>query len=251
VAGHSAAENDRMKGDPQRRIWLLIPLALGLSALYLFARPWLDLGSLAQQEQALRTYQQRHPWLVYLAAAAIYVSVTGFSLPGAAGLTLLYGWYFGFLPAVVLVSLSATAGATLAFLMSRYLFRDLVISRYRERLRTIDEHLRRDGAWYLFTLRLIPAVPFFLVNLLMGLTQLPTFTFWWVSQLGMLPGTAAYVYAGASVPSLEALAADGIRAAFSAQQLGQLVLAFGILGLMPWLLRLWFGPTRGVTPRDV
>lgn len=171
----------------------------------------LSLSSLAQKEKELRAFQQEHPILVYAIAFGIYVAVTGLSLPGAAGLTLVYGWYFGLWQGVVLVSLASTSGATVAFLLSRYLFRDSIQSRFGDRLAAFNQALEREGAFYLFTLRLIPAVPFFVINVVMGLTPLRTRTFWWISQLGMFPGTCVYVYAGSVVPNLQQLADKGPR----------------------------------------
>jgi len=148
-------------------------------------------------------------------------------------LSLVYGWYFGFVPALVLVSFASTAGATVAFLTSRYLLRDSVHSKFGARLNSFNAHLEAEGAFYLFTLRLIPLVPFFVINLVMGLTPVKARTYWWVSQLGMLPGTAVYVYAGSRVPNLIELAEKGAAAVFSASQLLQLGIAFGLLGLFP------------------
>ncbi|MCG8651328.1 MAG: TVP38/TMEM64 family protein [Pirellulales bacterium] len=203
----------------------------------------LSLQSLAQREAELRAFQQDNPYLVYGIAFAVYVLVTGLSLPGAAALTLVYGWYFGFWRTVVLVSFASTTGATMAFLMSRYLLRDSVQAKFGGRLKAFNEQLERDGAFYLFTLRLIPAVPFFVINLVMGLTPLRMTTFWWISQLGMLPGTVVYVYAGSRVPNLTVLAEDGAAAVFSTWQLTQIAIAFGLLGIFPllirWLLNLW------------
>ncbi|MGE0608496.1 MAG: TVP38/TMEM64 family protein [Pirellulales bacterium] len=197
----------------------------------------LSLAHLAQRESQLREFQQQHPWLVYGAAFLAYVAVTGLSLPGATVLTLLYGWYFGFLPGMVVVSFSSTAGATLAFLLSRFLFRDLIQQRFGERLAHFNQALERDGPFYLFSLRLIPAVPFFVINAVMGLTPIRVRTFWWVSQLGMLPGTAVYVYAGSRVPSLRTLADKGLNDVFTPSQLTQLVIAFAVLGLFPLAAR--------------
>jgi len=197
----------------------------------------LSLEKLAQQESQLREFQQQHPVLVYGIAFLIYVLVTGLSLPGAAVLTLLYGWYFGLIPGVVVVSFASTAGATLAFLLSRFLFRDTIQQRFGERLVKFNESLEREGPFFLFTLRLIPAVPFFVINAVMGLTPIRTRTFWWVSQLGMLAGTFVYVYAGSSVPSLKTLADEGVNAVFSPAQLTQIVIAFALLGLFPLAVR--------------
>ena len=132
----------------------------------------LTLASLAEQEAQLRAIQTRHPILIYGIAFLIYVLVTGLSLPGAAILTLLFGWFFGLLGGVLLVSFSSTTGATLAFLLSRFLFRDALQSRFGERLAKFNESLERDGPYFLFTLRLIPAVPFFVINAVMALTPI-------------------------------------------------------------------------------
>lgn len=189
----------------------------------------LSLESLATQETQLREYQASNPQLVLGLAFVIYVAVTGLSLPGAAVLTLVFGWYFGFWQAIVLVSFASTTGATLNFLLSRYLFRDAIQNRFGERLKVINENLEKEGAFYLFSLRLIPAVPFFIINPVMGLTKMKTWTFWWVSQLGMLAGTAAYAWAGASVPSLQTLAEQGAKGIISLQMLA----AFILLGIFP------------------
>ena len=202
----------------------------------------LSLASVAEHDAALRAYQQAQPWLVYGAAFLVYVAVTGLSLPGATVLSLVYGWYFDFLRAVVLVSLASTAGASLAFLLSRYVFRDAIRSRFGDRLRAFDDALARDGALYLFTLRLVPAVPFFVINLVMGLTPLRLGTFWWVSQAGMLPGTAVYVYAGAAVPDLGVLGETGVGGIVSPRVLA----AFALLGLFPLLVR---AAARRLRPR--
>jgi uncharacterized membrane protein YdjX (TVP38/TMEM64 family) len=202
----------------------------------------LTLESLAERESELQAYQHEHPLLVFGLAWVIYVAVTGLSLPGAVVLTLACGWFFGLWRAVLLVSFASTAGATVAFLVSRYVLRDALHSRFGERLQVFNRSLAREGALYLFMLRLIPAVPFFVINVVMGLTPLRTWTFWWVSQLGMLPGTVIYVYAGSSVPSLATLAEKGIRGILSPQ----LLLAFALLGVAPLLLRkvlLWLRPT--------
>ncbi|GAB4155037.1 MAG: TVP38/TMEM64 family protein [Planctomycetaceae bacterium] len=177
----------------------------------------------------MRSFQSEHPVSVYVVAFLIYVAVTGLSLPGAAVLTLAYGWFFGFLPAVVLVSFASTAGASLAFLSSRYLLHDWVQSRFGDRLEKFNEALKKEGAFYLFTLRLIPAVPFFVINVVMGLTPIRLWTYWWVSQVGMLAGTCVYVYAGASIPTSEKLVEQGVSGILS----WQLILAFVILGIFP------------------
>jgi uncharacterized membrane protein YdjX (TVP38/TMEM64 family) len=191
------------------------------------------LQQLAQQESEFRQYQQDHPLLVYGVAFLIYIAVTGLSLPGAAAMTLILGWLFGLWRATILVSFASTLGATLAFLFSRYLLREAIQPRFGERLRKFNRALEREGAFYLFTLRLIPVVPFFVINLVMGLTLLNTRTFWWVSQLGMLPGTVVFVYAGSAVPSLQTLAERGVGGILTPQ----LFVAFALLGIFPLLAR--------------
>ncbi len=197
----------------------------------------LTLSKLAVRESAFRQFQTDFPVMVYLVAFAVYVVVAGLSLPGAAAMTLLFGWLFGFWRGMIVVSFGSTAGASVAFLLSRYLFRDSITRRFGDRLSAFNEALQREGAFYLFTLRLIPAVPFFVINAVMGLTPLRLRTFWWVSQLGMLAGTAVYVYAGASVPGLQTLADKGIGAIFTPRQMTQILVAFVLLGLFPLIVR--------------
>lgn len=225
------------------KLWLFAMVVIVAAVLYWQFGSYLSLESLAQQETALRDYQTQHPVLVFAIAFLIYVTVTGMSLPGATVLTLVYGWYFGFLETLVLVSFASTLGATIAFLLSRYLFRDAIMNRFGDRLKKFNESLEREGPFYLFTLRLIPAFPFFIINAVMGLTPLKTWTFWWVSQLGMLAGTAVFVYAGSSVPSLATLADKGVNAAFSPTQMTQLLGAFALIGVLPlitrWAIKFW------------
>ena len=220
-----------------RKILILLAVVVVAGAAYYFFGEALSLNNLAERESELREYQSRHPWLVFGAAFFVYVFVTGLSLPGAAVLTLVYGWYFGLRDGMLLVSFASTSGATVAFLLSRFLFREAIQNRFGARLTSFNAALEREGPFYLFSLRLIPAVPFFVINAVMGLTPIRTWTFWWVSQLGMLPGTAVYVYAGSSVPNLQALAEDGINAVFTPSQMAQIIGAFILLGIFPILVR--------------
>jgi uncharacterized membrane protein YdjX (TVP38/TMEM64 family) len=188
---------------------------------------------LAGREAELRALRAQRPIAAILLAITTYIIVAGLSLPGAAGLSLVIAWYFGFWQGLVVVSIGSTAGATVAFLLARYLFRDWMQQKMAPRLAGIHEAFEREGAFYLFTLRLIPAVPFFVINAVMGLTRISAFTFWWVSQLGMLPGTAAYVYAGSRVPSLKVLADEGVGQILD----WQLLIAFAIVGLLPLVIK--------------
>jgi uncharacterized membrane protein YdjX (TVP38/TMEM64 family) len=149
---------------------MLVISAAGTAAWLL--RDELSLQKLAAREAAFRTFQIDHPVLVYVAAFATYVVVAGLSLPGATALTLLIAWLFGFWRGMLVVSFGSTAGATVAFLLSRYLLRDAITKKFGDRLRVFNDALQREGAFYLFTLRLIPAVPFFVINAVMGLTPL-------------------------------------------------------------------------------
>lgn len=207
----------------------LLVLAAAVGFWFAF-RDRLTLDALAQREAGLRAFQREHWLAMYVSAFVLYVVVTALSIPAATVLTLTYGWLFGFAWGLPLVSCAATAGATLAFLLSRHLLRDYVRERFARWIPRVTEALQRDGALYLFALRLTPAVPFFVVNTVMGLTQLPTRTFWWVSQLGMLPATGLFVYAGASVPNLEQLAARGPQSLVTLP----LATAFVLLGLFPF-----------------
>ena len=151
----------------------------------------LSLDALKAQQQVLDQQVTSQPILASALYVGLYVLVTALSLPGAALLTLIGGALFGLGWGLLLVSFASTAGATLAMLISRFLLQDWVQQRFGSRLERINQGIDREGAFYLFALRLVPAFPFFLINLAMGLTRLPARTFWWVSQLGMLPGTLA------------------------------------------------------------
>jgi uncharacterized membrane protein YdjX (TVP38/TMEM64 family) len=212
---------------------VLLLVAVAFALLFVLLRERLTLGNLVKNEAWLRDVHGRHAALTYAAAFVLYVVVTALSLPVATVLTLAYGWFFGFWQTVVLVSFASTLGATLAFLLSRYLFRGYMEKKFGDRLEKFDEALRRDGAFYLFTVRLIPGIPFFVINVVMGLTPIRVWTFWWVSQVGMLAGTMVYVYAGASVPSAAELQRQGLSGILSPQLIGALVL----LGVFPLAVR--------------
>ncbi len=231
-----------------KKIAVVVVLGILIAIMYWQFRDSISLANLANQETRLREYQLHHPVLVVGIAFLIYVGVTGLSLPGAVPLSLLYGWYFGWGPALLLVSFASTMGATVAFLLSRYLFRKAIEHRFGTRLASFNQALEREGPFFLFTLRLIPAVPFFAINAVMGLTPIRTRTFWWVSQLGMLPGTAVYIYAGSNAPNLSVLAEQGVNAIFTPQQMLQILLAFALLGAFPfgarWIVKK-FSKSRG------
>jgi uncharacterized membrane protein YdjX (TVP38/TMEM64 family) len=215
------------------RIAILFAVLLVAVGMLYSLRDQLTLEALAARETQFRAYYAAHPVAFLVLAFLAYVVVTGLSIPGATAMSILYGWLFGFWRTLILVSFASTAGATIAFLLSRYLIGDLVQARYGQRLAATNAAIERDGAWYLLTLRLIPQVPFFVVNVAMGLTKLPVRTFWWVSQLGMLPGTIVYVLAGANAPSLRKIADQGVASLLD----WRLAAALALLGVMPLLLR--------------
>jgi len=208
----------------------LIPI--GCLVLYQL-RDELSFQRLAEHDAAIRGWCRLHPVISYSIVFVGYTAATGASIPAAAGMTVATGWIFGFWPAFLLTSFASTAGASAAFLVSRRLLRERVRVRFADRLKEIEAALEREGAWYLFLLRLVPLLPFFVINIVMGLTPIRFRTFWWVSQLGMLPGTALYVAAGASMPTLRVLAEQGVSGIINFQVLGW----FTLLGLMPIIAR--------------
>lgn len=192
----------------------------------------LSLDTLKIHQQTLLDRVEQAPLQSALIYFAVYVLVSALSIPGAALLTLLGGAIFNLWEATLLVSLASTLGATLAMLVSRYLLRDWVQRRFAAQMNTIDVGMVRDGARYLFALRLMPLFPFFLVNLLMGLTRIQVRHYWWVStQLAMLPATVIYLNAGRELGKLTTL-----RDILSPG----LLFAFTLLGLLPLVTRWLF-----------
>lgn len=213
-----------MTSPPSRRrgARLLLLAVLAGAAVAFFAFGGHQLLKLENLQSLLGAVQERYradPWPTAAAYFLAYIAVTGLSLPGAAVMTLLGGAIFGLVAGTVLVSFASTIGATLAFLASRFLLREWVQARFGDRLRPIDEGMAKEGPFYLFALRLVPAFPFVAVNLLMGLTSIRTWTYFWVSQVGMLAGTVVYVYAGTQLGQFRIS--------------GGLLLAFALLGLFP------------------
>lgn len=208
-----------------RKILLGLGVVLAVAAFFILdLQRFLSLEAMQSSLGALRDAYAAHGALMLGGYFVCYVAMAALSLPGATVMGLAGGAVFGFWVATVAVSFASTMGATLAFLMSRYLFRDFVQRRFGDRLAAMNEGVKREGAWYLFTLRLIPVFPFFVINLLMGLTPMSARTFYWVSQLGMLGGTMVYVNAGKELGRLTSL--SGILSP-------SLILAFALLGVFP------------------
>lgn len=211
-----------------KKIILLLIVAAVVAVFAFDLHSLLTLNSLKGSLDQFREFQAESPFLVAGVFFAAYVLVTAFSIPGAAVMTLAAGALFGLLQGLILVSFASTIGATLAFIGARYLLRDSVQAKFGNRLKAINEGVEREGAFYLFTLRLVPVFPFFLINLLMGLTSMKAFTFFWVSQLGMLAGTVVYVNAGTELAKIDSL--SGILSP-------GLILSFVLLGIFPLIAK--------------
>ncbi len=212
-----------------KRWGLLIGVVLAVAAFFAFGlNRYLSLEFIKSQQGQLEAWRAANPLVAALTFFGIYVAVTALSLPGATILTLAAGAIFGLAWGSLIASFAASIGATLAFLISRVVLRDWVQARFAQRLAAINDGLRKDGAFYLFTLRIVPLFPFFLINLAMGLTHIRVLTFYWVSQIGMLMGTLVYVNAGtqlARIDKLADVASPGVLASLA------------LLGLVPLIAR--------------
>lgn len=211
-------------------------LAVGvIAAAFLVPGDLLTLDGIRSQLDRVQTLRETSPVAVVAGFFLAYVAVTALSLPLAVWLTLAAGALFGFWQGLVIVSFASTIGASIAFLVARHLLRDWVRARFGDRLRRIEDGLERDGAFYLFSLRLIPVLPFVAVNLLMALTPMRLRTFAGISQLGMLAGTAVYVNAGTQLASLDSLA--GIVSP-------RILASFAALAVFPWIAKAIVGIVR-------
>ena len=185
---------------------------------------YLSLSYLKASRDSFAQLYAQHRLLVIAGYMLIYITATALSLPGATVLTLAGGALFGLLAGTVIISFASTIGATLACLVARFVLRDWVQKRFGDKLAAINRGIEEEGAFYLFSLRLIPVFPFFVINLAMGLTRMPLRTFYWVSQLGMLPGTIVYVNAGKELGRIDSL--SGILSP-------SVLVSFAILGVFP------------------
>lgn len=210
--------------------WMVAGAVIGLVVLFFVfdLGQYLSLAYLKSRQEWLVDIYARHTLWTIGAYMLVYIMVTALSLPGAAVMTLAGGALFGLVTGTVVISFASTIGATLAFLVSRFLLKNWVQDRFKDKLHAINQGIERDGAFYLFTLRLVPVFPFFIINLVMGLTPIRTIRFYLVSQVGMLPGTLVYVNAGtqlAQIDSLKGILSPG------------LLLSFALLGIFPLLAR--------------
>jgi len=212
------------------RLLLVVAIvAILLAAYFLFdLGRYFNLFYIKSQQAELDGYYREHALATIAVFFIAYVTVAALSLPWATVMTLVAGAVFGVLWGTVIVSFASTLGATLAFLASRFILRDSIQARFGDKLKTLNEGIAKDGAFYLFTLRLVPAVPFFVINLAMGLTAIRTWTFYWVSQVGMLAGTVVYVNAGTRIAGI-----DSMRGILSPT----LLASFTLLGIFPLIAR--------------
>lgn len=212
-----------------KKIILLVAIAFFFGAYFYFdLGQWLTLEQLKAQQSQLEAYRSDNPILVAGIYVVAYIIMAALSLPGAAIMTLTGGAVFGVVWGTLLANLSATIGATLAFIIARYFLADWVQKKFGDRVEPINRGVKKDGAFYLFTLRLVPAVPFFVINIVMALTPLRVWTFFWVSVIGMIAGAAVYANAGTQLAKIETL--SGIMSP-------SLILSFVLLGVFPLIAR--------------
>jgi len=209
---------------------IIVLIVIGLIAAFRIFHldTYLSLSYLKESRDKFEMLYSENRSAVIAAYIMIYILVTSLSLPGAAVLGLAAGSLFGLLTGTIVVSFASSVGATLACAVSRFILRDWVQKKFGDRLKTVNEGIEKEGAFYLFTLRLIPVFPFWLINMIMGLTKMPLKTYYWVSQIGMLPGTIVFVNAGKELAKINSL--SGI---FSPG----LILSFALLGLFPMAAR--------------
>lgn len=209
---------------------IIISVILVLVLLFKFfgLGDYLSLDFLKQKQDALLSMYEARPLLILSLYCFTYIGVTALSLPGAAVMTLAGGGLFGLFTGTVAVSFSSTIGATLACIVARFLLRDWVQKKFGDKLVKINQGMAKEGGFYLFSLRLVPLFPFFVINLVMGLTSIRLVTYYWVSQLGMLPATIVYVNAGKELAKIDSLA--GILSP-------RLIVSFALLGFLPILTK--------------
>jgi uncharacterized membrane protein YdjX (TVP38/TMEM64 family) len=216
-----------------KRLILVAVIVVAIAAAIHFdVASQLTLANLKAQQATLAAQLAADPLPIIATFFAAYVLVTALSIPGASIMTVAAGALFGFVTGTIIVSFASTIGATIAFLSSRYLFRDWVQARFGARLGPVNDGIARDGAFYLLTLRLIPAIPFFIVNLVMGLTPIKVRTFAWVSQVGMLLATMVFVNAGTQLANIDTLSDIA-----SPMLIASLVALAAVPWVARWLLR--------------
>jgi uncharacterized membrane protein YdjX (TVP38/TMEM64 family) len=205
------------------------PLNIKMMNWFLFdIQQYAKLDYIKAEQQNIFEYYKQNVFFIMVLFVFLYILVTALSLPVATVLTLLGGALFGFSTGLIIVSFASTIGATLAFMMARFLAQDYVQKNYENQLSKINKKFESEGAFYLFALRLVPVFPFFIINVVMALMPIKTWTFYWISQLGMLPGTIVYVYAGTQLTQIET---------FSDITSPSMLIVFALLGLFPLIAK--------------
>ncbi|MFC1825543.1 TVP38/TMEM64 family protein [Thermodesulfobacteriota bacterium] len=232
-----------MSKKSKQSIAIILGIAAAIALFIIFdLEQYLSLSYLKSSKESFANLYEHHRFTVIGSYMLIYIIVAALSLPGAAVLTLAGGALFGLLVGTIVVSFASTIGATLACFFSRFLLRDWVQNKFGDKLQAINRGIENEGSFYLFTLRLIPVFPFFVINLAMGLTKIPLMTFYWISQVGMLAGTLVFVNAGkelAKIDSLSGILSPG------------LLISFAILGLFPLTVKKlmgWYRVKKGKLP---
>lgn len=219
----------RIRKKTFSKVFLIVAISLLVLGYFHYGLDkYLSFQNLKEQQKQLEDIYNKAPIFSLSFYFILYITATALSLPGAVILTLAGGAIFGFLPALFVVSFASTLGATLAFLLSRYLFSGWVEKKWSSRLEIVHSGIEKEGALYLFTLRLIPIFPFFVINLVFGLSRLKTWTFYWVSQMGMLGGTAVYVNAGTQIGQMDS--PSDIMSM-------NLLLSFALIGIFPLIAK--------------
>jgi uncharacterized membrane protein YdjX (TVP38/TMEM64 family) len=219
---------EQNQSSNKKGVVVLLVLALVVSFFVFDLSQYLTLEYMKAQRQSFLDFYELNTAVTLAVYFGIYVAVTALSLPGAAVMSLAGGAVFGLATGLFVISFASTIGATLAFLISRFVLRDYIQTKFKDKLKAINDGVEREGDFYLFTLRLIPLFPFFVINLVMGLTPMKAWRFYLVSQIGMLPGTIVFVNAGSQLGSLESLA--GILSP-------SLILSFALLGVFPLIAK--------------
>ena len=219
------------------RISALILLIAGIVAVYPTVSQHLSIAALAEREAEIRAGQAARPLFYAVIAFFAYVIATALSMPGTSALSLIMGWMFGVWLGIPLVSFASTLGAYISFIAARYFLRGMIERRLAGPLKAFEDRFGDDCPSCLFSMRMMPGIPNIMTNTLPAFTEMRGFTFWWVSQLGMLPGTIAFVYVGANLPNIHIIAEKGVGSLISPG----LIIGFAALGLLPVLIRMIMG----------
>jgi uncharacterized membrane protein YdjX (TVP38/TMEM64 family) len=220
-------------GRPWLKPLVFLVAAIAVAGLYIYFRDRLTLASLADDVERLRQWRDQHPIGVVLLLASVFVVLTGLSIPAVITMSIICGSLLGMWEGLIVASFSETAGAMLAFFSSRYLLRSTVETRWKKFVERADTMLDRDGVFYLLSLRLIHVIPSWLINLVIGCTRVRVATFWWTTQLGMLPATSLYVFTGARLPTMEQLKQQGVFGIVTPA----ILVVFVVLAVIPLVLR--------------